>query len=100
MIILNGGITVDGTEIYFEDLMIESDSYIDLPFDFLIDDEEDYDCDCDDYDCDCDEDDLDENVDALLEIYADILRESCGCPECTKEILLDFVHDFIGVLVE
>ena len=98
MIILNGAITVDGTEVYFDDLIIESGEDLDMPFDFLIDDEEDY---CDDCEyCDDDEDELDDNVDALLEMYADILDESCGCIECTKEILLDFIKDFVDILVE
>lgn len=102
MIKLNGYVCIDGKDMYFEDFEIEIEEELELPFDFLIDDEDDY-CegDCDDCEFfDEDEDELDDNVDALLEMYVDVLDDSCGCPECTKEILLDFIKDFVDILVE
>lgn len=106
MIILNGGITVDGTEIYFDDLIIESGEDLDMPFDFLIDDEEDY-CDEDCDDCECcefDEDEKQEDFNAefefLLNLYTEILSESCVCKDCIREILLEFLDDFWDILGE
>lgn len=104
MIILNGAITVDGTEIYFDDLIVESGEELDMPFDFLIDDEDDY---CDD---DCDDcefcDDVDEEygdveiIDELTSFYAEILRGGCACPECIKKILVDYTMDLLSDLAE
>lgn len=107
MIILNGGMTVDGKEIYFEDLMIESENEVDVPFDFLSDDEDDYcDGDCDECDCFDDDDEEEEDdelfnftdsLDMLLDDYTELFMESCLCPECTKDLLLEFLGEFVDL---
>ena len=112
MIKLNGYACIDGKDMYFEDFEIE---IIEDGFDCEI---EEYEMDCDECGfCDLDEedydeefwgddedyedyeDDLDDNVDALLEMYADILGEGCGCEECQKEILANFLRDAINLLI-
>ena len=112
---LNGGLSINENDYYFDELEIE-----------IIEDE--FDCDIEDYTMDCEEygfcddedeeyDDfdlcdllcppsdeieieLDSNLDALLDAYIDVMDESCGCIECTKEILLDLIKDFMDLLIE
>lgn len=51
---LNGLVTINNEELFFEDFDIEISEDLDIPFDFLIDDEEEYDCDIEGYIEDCD----------------------------------------------
>lgn len=111
-ITLNGSLWVNDEEYFFDNIDVEVDKMLDLPFD-------DYDCDIDkyiedcedcgfcDFDCEgCDIDDEDEegefrefhnDLDDLLEIYTDIITESHICPECITEILLDFLSDVLDI---
>lgn len=110
MIRLNGFVNVDGKDMFFEDFEIEIDEDLDLPFDYLTDDEEDSYCNVCNDDCeDCelyenddkdnnDETDIDELVDALTDVYAEELSDSCLCPECVKDLLVEFIRDFIDLL--
>lgn len=87
VLILNGAVTINDDELYFEDFIVESEEELDLPFDFLIDDEDDY--------IQYQKEDFDQVMDELLDGYSEILSETCACPECIKEILLEFLDDFI-----
>ena len=88
------------------DEIVGNNEDLDLPFDFL-DDEDDY-CEesCDDCNCeDCgfyeEEDegtDIDEIVDELTSIYADILDDVCECFDCRKSALTDLIKDFVNAL--
>lgn len=95
MIRLNGSIFIDGQELYFEDFEIEVDENLDIPFDDF-----DEDCDCDCGDCYFDEleddaqEDFNESLDELLDVYSEALSESCICPECIREALVDFLNSF------
>lgn len=114
---LNGGISINGSDdIYFDNLEIEIDEDIEVPFDDI---DEDYseecaeDCDGNCYDCEYGDDDLedDEEDDSIVEFDLDIderfddysgkykqflseyinkIYSSCGCPYCICEILDEF----------
>lgn len=90
MIRLNGVVFVEGKEIYFEDFEIEIDENLKIPFD---------DCDCEDCEfCDYEDDEqeqFNENLDTLLDVYTEALCESCICPECIRETLVDFLNSFV-----
>ena len=100
MIKLNGLMIVNDDEYIFEDFTIEMEEELDLPFDYLTDEEEDYygydceDCDC----CDEDEDECEDlnPLEKLIEEYAEILSEECVCVDCIKGILENFVYDLIN----
>lgn len=100
MIKLNGLMFIDGREVYCDNLEVSFEEELDLPFDYLTDDEEDYyDCDCEDCDC-CDEDEDEcedlNPLEKLIEEYAEILSEECVCVDCIKGILENFVYDLIN----
>ena len=102
MIRLNGTVWVNDDEYIFDDFevkMSEDSEDLGLPFDFFVDDEEDY---CDDcVECDCfendDDDDIDELVDTLTDVYAEELSDLCLCNECVKDLLKEFLQDFIDL---
>lgn len=109
MIRLNGLVYLDGDEYFFEDFEVEGfedaeKAERDLPFDFLIDDEDDYCdgncelCDCCDDEEDNEETDFDEIVDELTSIYAEILDDVCECFDCRKSALTDLIKDFVDAL--
>lgn len=106
MIRLNGSIWVDDVELLFDNLEVEIDEDLELPFDeldeddfdFDFDDEEDY-CDEDCETCKLDEDiSIDELVDVLTDTYVEILNEGYLCDECTKQTLTYMIHDFVDLL--
>ena len=109
-ITLNGSIFIGGEEVYFEDFDVEVNKDLDLPFDYLTDEEEDYcDGDCEDCEfCDDDEDDLevefdlddDERFDNYTDVYKNFLSEYVRkiygtdfCPYCIAEVLNLFFED-------
>lgn len=97
-ITLNGSVFIGGEEIYFEDFTIESEEELDLPFDFLTDDEEDY-CHgyCEDCDfCDDEEEFLLDPLEKLVEEYTELLSDECICPDCISGILTSFVYELIS----
>lgn len=104
-ITINGDIYITNYGQPINDIVGDSED-TDLPFDFFTDDEEEY-CNCCNDDCeDCefyegeDEDrSVDKIVDELTSIYADILTDSeCLCPECTKDVLVQMIRDFVDLL--
>lgn len=108
-ITINGDIYITNYGQTLDEIVGNNEEY-DLPSDFLTDDEEDSYCnvcndDCEDcglYDSDDryndDEIDIDELVDALTDVYAEELSDSCLCPECVKDLLVEFIRDFIDLL--
>lgn len=108
-ITLNGSIFIDSKEVYFEDFDVEINEDLDLPFDFLTDDEEDYcvgdceDCEfCENEDEDKIEFDLDddERFDSYSQDYKYFLSEHVRkiydtdfCPHCIAEILDVFYEE-------
>ena len=97
MIRLNGSLFIDGKEIYFEDFEIEIDEDLDIPFD---DFDDDYDCEdfyFDDFEEDAEQDEFNESLGELLDVYSEALSESCICPECIREALVDFLNSFMEI---
>lgn len=97
MIRLNGVVFVEGKEIYLEDFEIEIDENLKIPFDDF-DEGCDYDCeDCyfDELEEDFEQDEFNESLDELLDVYSEALSESCICPECIREALVDFLNSFV-----
>jgi len=43
---------------------------------------------------DCDDEDV--SIDELLDIYVDRIQESCGCKNCTRDILEDLVSEVLA----
>lgn len=108
MIKLNGLVIVNNDEMYFQDFTIETDEELDLPFDYLTDEEEDYyDCDCDDCDCyDDDEDEIEFDLDdderfdnytddfkSFLSKYVRKVYDTDFCPYCIADIFSSFYDD-------
>lgn len=97
---LNGFMAVNNDEYFFEDLEIEIDE------DEINCDIEEYIMGCDECDfCDCFDNEEDEeelfnftdSLDMLLDDYTELFMESCLCPECTKDLLLEFLDEFVDL---
>lgn len=107
-ITLNGSIFIGGEEVYLEDFEVEINKKLDLPFDYLADNEEDYcdgDCDyCDCYDDDEDEIEFDLDDDELFDNYTDDYKNLLSkyvrkiyntdfCPNCIADVLNIFYDE-------
>ncbi len=97
---LNGGLSIDDIELYFDDLEIEIKEDVEEGIEFDVDK-----CDINNYiescedcgfcDCEDDEYDVEESLDELIDDYTEVLLELGDCPDCVRNILAGLISEIL-----